>query len=83
MEHAGPFPVIYGPKFDITWGLPRVLVGRWLLHSAPRDTRAEFALEIRISAFFGMAGLALEPDGDLADPRTYLRAVHFFNASAL
>ena len=80
MEHAGPFLVIYGPKFDITWGLPRVLVGRWLLRSAPRDIRAggfRFALEIRISAFFGTAGLALEPGGDLADPRTYLRAVHF------
>ena len=83
MGHVGPFPVIYGPKFDITRGLPRVLVGRWLLRSAPRDTRAGFALEIRISAFFGAAGLALEPDGDLADPRTYLRAVHFLNVNAL
>ena len=83
MGHGGSFPVVYGPKLDITRGLPRVLVGRWLLRSAPRDTRAGFALEIRISAFFGAAGLALEPGGDLAGPRACLRAVHFLNVSTL
>ena len=81
MEHGGSFPAI-STKIPISTlvgrGLPRVLVGRWLLRSAPGDTRAGFALEIRISTFFGVAGLALEPDGDLAGPRIYLRAVHFF-----
>ena len=83
MEHGGPFPVIYGPKFDITRGLPRVLVGRWLLRSTPGNPWVGFRLEIRISAFFGAAGLALEPGGDLAGPRAYLRAVHFFYVSTL
>ena len=57
--------------FDITRGLPRVLVGRWLLRSTPGNPRAGFGLEIRISAFFGVAGLGLEPGGDSAWPKRW------------
>ena len=66
MGHGGPFSVISTKIHIITRGLPRVLVGRWLLRSTPGDTRAGFALETRISAFFGVAGLRLEPGGDSA-----------------
>ena len=60
MGHGGPFSVISTKIHIITRGLPRVLVGRWLLRSTPGNPRAGFGLEIRISAFFGVAGLGLE-----------------------
>ena len=69
--------------FDITRGLPRVLVGRWLLRSTPGNPRAGFGLEIRISAFFGVAGLGLEPGGDSAWPKSEGRPASMYRAVAL